>query len=166
MATVSEPVALEALEGIWRLPCRIPILTIDLFAEAGGIYTCLRPFPRRLQPTWVKTRSETLRLDSLFAGAQYFNCLRGAEGVYCVCYGTRSSAAHSISFTKKVRRVCTVMCIPTHNYQVSCPTGCGHWKKASSTSLTTLTSGSRLAARSLSTRSPSSHGAIGGGTQV
>ena len=92
--------------------------TIDLFAEAGGRYTC--DLFHDDQPTWVKTRSGkpfvsipySLELnDTIAYVVQKMEPRRYGEIIRRAFDQLYAEGADSG----------TVMCIPTHNYQVSCP---------------------------------------------
>ena len=92
--------------------------TIDLFAEAGGRYTC--DLFHDDQPTWVKTRSGkpfvsipySLELnDTIAFVVQKMEPRRYGEIIRRAFDQLYAEGAESG----------TVMCIPTHNYQVSCP---------------------------------------------
>lgn len=92
--------------------------TVDLFAEAGGIYTC--DLFHDDQPTPVKTRSGkrfvsipySLELnDTIAFVVQKMEPRRYAQTIMRAFDELLAEGAQSG----------TVMCIPTHNYQVSCP---------------------------------------------
>jgi peptidoglycan/xylan/chitin deacetylase (PgdA/CDA1 family) len=92
--------------------------TVDLFAEAGGIYTC--DLFHDDQPTPVKTRSGkrfvsipySLELnDTIAFVVQKMEPRRYAQTIMRAFDELLAEGEQSG----------TVMCIPTHNYQVSCP---------------------------------------------
>ena len=92
--------------------------TLDLFAEAGGIYTC--DLFHDDQPTPVQTRSGrpfvsvtySLELnDTIAYVVQKMEPRRYGQIIRRAFDELRHEGASSG----------TVMCIPTHNYQVSCP---------------------------------------------
>ncbi|HMQ07542.1 MAG TPA: polysaccharide deacetylase family protein [Saprospiraceae bacterium] len=93
-------------------------LTIDLFAEAGGIYTC--DLFHDDQPTPVKVRN-----GQKFVSVPYSLELNDTI-VYVVNkteprrYGAMIKAMFDRLY-EEGRESGTVMCIPLHNYQVSCP---------------------------------------------
>ena len=93
-------------------------LTMDLFAEAGGIYTC--DLFHDDQPTPVKVRS----------GKQFISIPYSLEMNDTIAYVVnkieprRYGQIIKENFDRLYQEGAdsgTVMCIPTHNYQVSCP---------------------------------------------
>ena len=92
--------------------------TIDLFAEAGGLYTC--DLFHDDQPTTVKTRS----------GRPFVSIPYSLELNDTIAYVVQKMEPRRYgdiirrSFDQLLFEGATkgtVMCIPTHNYQVSCP---------------------------------------------
>jgi len=93
-------------------------VTLDLFAEAGGIYTC--DLFHDDQPTPVRTRS----------GAKFISVPYSLEMNDTIAYAVnkveprRYGQMIKDNFDRLYEEgdtSGTVMCIPTHNYQVSCP---------------------------------------------
>ena len=93
-------------------------VTLDLFAEAGGSYTC--DLFHDDQPTPVRTRS----------GAKFISVPYSLEMNDTIAYAVnkveprRYGQMIKDNFDRLYEEgdtSGTVMCIPTHNYQVSCP---------------------------------------------
>ena len=93
-------------------------VTLDLFAEAGGIYTC--DLFHDDQPTPVRTRS----------GAKFISVPYSLEMNDTIAYAVNKVEPRRYGQMIKDNfdrlylegsESGTVMCIPTHNYQVSCP---------------------------------------------
>ena len=120
---------LESMETIERAVGRMPAgylapalshseATVDLFAELGGIYTC--DLFHDDQPTPVKVRG-----GQRFVSVPYSLELNDTI-VYVVNkieprrYGQMIKDSFDRLYAEGANSG-TVMCIPTHNYQVSCP---------------------------------------------
>ena len=120
---------LESMETIERAVGRLPAgylapalshseVTVDLFAELGGLYTC--DLFHDDQPTPVKVRG-----GQRFVSVPYSLELNDTI-VYVVNkieprrYGQMIKDSFDRLYAEGANSG-TVMCIPTHNYQVSCP---------------------------------------------
>ena len=117
---------LESMETIERAVGRMPAgylapalshseVTVDLFAELGGIYTC--DLFHDDQPTPVKVRG----------GQRFVSVPYSLELNDTIAYVVNKIEPRRYGQMIKDRLYAegqhsgTVMCIPTHNYQVSCP---------------------------------------------
>ena len=89
--------------------------TVDLFAEAGGLYTC--DLFHDDQPTPL-----TLRSGKPFVSVPYSLEMNDASA-YVVNKVTPRDYGQMLKdcFDRLYAEGSTAMCIPTHNYQVACP---------------------------------------------
>ena len=92
--------------------------TIDLFAEAGGRYTC--DLFHDDQPTWVKTRSGKPFVSIPYSLELNDTIAYVVQKMEPRRYGEIIRRAFDQLYAEGAESG-TVMCIPTHNYQVSCP---------------------------------------------
>lgn len=92
--------------------------TIDLFAEAGGIYTC--DLFHDDQPTPVHTRSGKRFVSIPYSLELNDTIAYVVQKMEPRRYGQNIMRAFDQLY-REGEDSGTVMCIPTHNYQVSCP---------------------------------------------
>jgi peptidoglycan/xylan/chitin deacetylase (PgdA/CDA1 family) len=93
-------------------------LTIDLFAEAGGLYTC--DLFHDDQPTPVHTRSGRRFISVPYSLEMNDTIAYVVNKVEPRRYGRMLRDCFDRLYAEGAESG-TVMCIPTHNYQVSCP---------------------------------------------
>jgi peptidoglycan/xylan/chitin deacetylase (PgdA/CDA1 family) len=93
-------------------------LTIDLFAEAGGLYTC--DLFHDDQPTPVHTRSGRRFISVPYSLEMNDTIAYVVSKVEPRRYGQMLRDCFDRLYAEGAESG-TVMCIPTHNYQVSCP---------------------------------------------
>jgi allantoinase len=92
--------------------------TIDLFAEAGGIYTC--DLFHDDQPTPVKVRNGNKFISVPYSLEMNDTIAYVVNKVEPRRYGQMIKDNFDRLYQEGAENG-TVMCIPTHNYQVSCP---------------------------------------------
>ena len=92
--------------------------TIDLFAEAGGLYSC--DLFHDDQPTPVKTRSGRRFVSGPYSLELNDTIAYVVQRMEPRRYGEIIRRAFDELLAEGEEKG-TVMCIPTHNYQVSCP---------------------------------------------
>lgn len=93
-------------------------ITVDLFAEAGGLYTC--DLFHDDQPTPLKLRSGRRFVSVPYSLELNDTIAYVVNKIEPRRYGQMIKDAFDRLYAEGERSG-TVMCIPTHNYQVSCP---------------------------------------------
>ena len=93
-------------------------VTMDLFAEAGGLYTC--DLFHDDQPTPIKVRGGQKFVSLPYSLEMNDTIVYLVNKVSPRRYG-EILKAHFDRLYQEGEESGTVMCIPTHNYQVSCP---------------------------------------------
>ena len=93
-------------------------VTMDLFAEAGGLYTC--DLFHDDQPTPIKVRGGQKFVSMPYSLEMNDTIVYLVNKVSPRRYGEMLKA-HFDRLYQEGQESGTVMCIPTHNYQVSCP---------------------------------------------
>ena len=93
-------------------------VTMDLFAEAGGLYTC--DLFHDDQPTPIKVRNGKKFISLPYSLEMNDTIAYLVNKVTPRHYGEMLKA-HFDRLYQEGEDSATVMCIPTHNYQVSCP---------------------------------------------
>lgn len=93
-------------------------VTLDLFAELGGIYTC--DLFHDDQPTPVKVRGAERMISLPYSLEMNDTIAYVVNKVEPRRYGQNIRDCFDRLYAEGARSG-TVMCVPTHNYQVSCP---------------------------------------------
>ena len=93
-------------------------MTLDLFAEAGGIYTC--DLVHDDQPTPVRVRTGKKFVSIPYSLEMNDTIVYVVNKIEPRRFGQMLKANFDRLY-EEGRENGTVMCIPLHNYQVSCP---------------------------------------------